>query len=675
MPTEPRSAVPLRAVLVGCGQMGRHHAAAIRRLRAMAELVAVVDSDPERADALARDVGPAHTYVTLESCLAAETPDVVHVCTPPFHHASAARQALAAGANVYVEKPVASSLEEARELIALAAGHERLLWPGHQLLFEAPTVKASALISRLGEIDHVESYFAFRQSRPADGTPPLPPGDQLLDILPHPAYLLAWFLRAGGAESFNIATSEVDDRGRLYAIVKTEGPRGILCVTLEGRPVDSFVRVVGSLGTINVDYVRGTVLSSMGQGRTIEKILDPYFRAASLVSTTTANLAKRLAKRERSYPGLKESFTAFYGSIRRDTGTPIDARDVLWTAEVCDHVRRHLHDASLSAGNSMPDHQPRIAVTGGAGFLGRAVLRALVERGHTPLAVVRNMPSAGRREAGARYQCSDLAAPSEVVLPEGIKLVIHCAAETVGGWVAHQRNSVDATQRLLASMSRASIRRLVHVSSIAVLDTRAREPVDESAPLEREGRSRGAYVWGKLESEKLVREAAARGEIEARIVRPAALMDREALDPPGKLGRAIGRLLVAVGPANGLIGTCDVRFAAHVLAHIAEHFDDTPEVLHLLEIPSLTRRDLVSRLRGAGWRAVWLPWPVAWFASTVLLLLQRLVRPGKPALNLAAVFRSPKYSTARIESFVSSVRARGAPPELSASRLPLQGAR
>jgi predicted dehydrogenase len=111
--TSPR----LRLALVGCGKMGLQHARAIRRFGGV-DLVACVDPD-ERALARVepetglRPVG----YVDLGEMLARERPDVVVVATTTRWHSQLAVQALEAGVHVMSEKPMASSLELADDMI------------------------------------------------------------------------------------------------------------------------------------------------------------------------------------------------------------------------------------------------------------------------------------------------------------------------------------------------------------------------------------------------------------------------------------------------------------------------------------------------------------------------------------------------------------------------------
>lgn len=107
-----------RAAIVGTGAIAAVHAEALRAAGDRIELVAVVDVDADRAAAFATEWGVPRVHRSLSALLDVEKLDVVHICTPPRHHAPLALECLAANVNVLVEKPPALSLSEIDTLIA-----------------------------------------------------------------------------------------------------------------------------------------------------------------------------------------------------------------------------------------------------------------------------------------------------------------------------------------------------------------------------------------------------------------------------------------------------------------------------------------------------------------------------------------------------------------------------
>lgn len=104
---------PVRMAIVGAGNIAdARHMPAVQSVGDRVEVVAFVDIDPARAEALAAKWGVKNSYTDLGEMLAAEQPDLVAVCTPPVAHRDAIVECLDAGAWVWCEKPPALSLAE-----------------------------------------------------------------------------------------------------------------------------------------------------------------------------------------------------------------------------------------------------------------------------------------------------------------------------------------------------------------------------------------------------------------------------------------------------------------------------------------------------------------------------------------------------------------------------------
>src|SRR5436305_10024351 len=101
-------------LVVGCGSIGRRHAANAAKLAG----VTVFDAAYERAAEAARSLGIA-ACDSLEEALAAK-PDAVVVATPHHAHLPVARAALAAGADVLIEKPLAPTLDGVPDFLSEA---------------------------------------------------------------------------------------------------------------------------------------------------------------------------------------------------------------------------------------------------------------------------------------------------------------------------------------------------------------------------------------------------------------------------------------------------------------------------------------------------------------------------------------------------------------------------
>jgi predicted dehydrogenase len=131
--------------VVGVGVFGRNHARVYKELEQQGEpvrLLGVVDPDLNSADAVASEFGckgfgSVHQMLTTHSEV-----QVASVVAPTVHHLSVAGELMKAGVDVLIEKPLAATLAEAEQLVALAAKHKRIAQVGHLERFN-PAVRAT----------------------------------------------------------------------------------------------------------------------------------------------------------------------------------------------------------------------------------------------------------------------------------------------------------------------------------------------------------------------------------------------------------------------------------------------------------------------------------------------------------------------------------------------------
>jgi predicted dehydrogenase len=133
----------LRAAVIGAGRLGTLHAHKYGAIDDV-QLAFVADIDRERADTLARETGAR--AVTDYRELAGKV-DLATVASPSITHHEVAAAMLAAGIDVLLEKPMAASLEEARELAQLAGEHRRVFQIGHLERFNPAIVRLRSIVS------------------------------------------------------------------------------------------------------------------------------------------------------------------------------------------------------------------------------------------------------------------------------------------------------------------------------------------------------------------------------------------------------------------------------------------------------------------------------------------------------------------------------------------------
>jgi predicted dehydrogenase len=144
--TDPKT--PLRAAVVGVGHYGRSHAEKYVQ-HPSADLVAVVDIDPDRAQAVGKEFGAS---IFTDYARIFDSVDMVSVATPATTHFEIARAFLDQGIHVLVEKPIATDLQQADGLIALAEQKGGILQVGHQERFFASQIGLDSLTGEPQEI-------------------------------------------------------------------------------------------------------------------------------------------------------------------------------------------------------------------------------------------------------------------------------------------------------------------------------------------------------------------------------------------------------------------------------------------------------------------------------------------------------------------------------------------
>ena len=154
------SAPRVRVACVGAGYWGKN----LVRNFAVAEgctLAMVCDADASIRDRTARDFPDVRVVDRYEAVLEAHDVDAVVLATPGSTHAAMAMQALRAGKDVFVEKPIAQTVADARELHQYATEHGRVLMVGHLMLFH-PAFERVVEIVRAGGIGQLLYIYAQR---------------------------------------------------------------------------------------------------------------------------------------------------------------------------------------------------------------------------------------------------------------------------------------------------------------------------------------------------------------------------------------------------------------------------------------------------------------------------------------------------------------------------------
>lgn len=147
-----------RVAVIGCGYWGKNH---VRNMQALGALAAVCDVT-EAGRTLAAELAPGvPVFDNLDALFHTGGIEGVIVATPAETHFRVARQAMLAGCDVLVEKPLSLRVEEGAALVRLAADSRRILMVGHVLEYHPALIKLNELVAR-GELGTVRYIYSNR---------------------------------------------------------------------------------------------------------------------------------------------------------------------------------------------------------------------------------------------------------------------------------------------------------------------------------------------------------------------------------------------------------------------------------------------------------------------------------------------------------------------------------
>jgi len=244
---------PIRVAVVGVGSFGRNHARVYHELQKQGvgvELVAVVDQDFAQAQAVAAQFG-CSAFSNLEELFGRV--EAASVAVPTVHHRAVAAGLMAAGIDVLIEKPLASSLDEADQLISLAQSKQRIAQVGHLERFN-PAVRATAPL--------ITKPMFFEVHRLSVFTPRSLDVDVVLDLMVHDIDVVLSFVKSPITEiravGLPVVTGKVD-----IANVRMEFASGCVANLTASRISTERVRKLRFFQPkeyISIDYGRQDVL-------------------------------------------------------------------------------------------------------------------------------------------------------------------------------------------------------------------------------------------------------------------------------------------------------------------------------------------------------------------------------------------------------------------------------
>lgn len=215
-----------KVAIIGAGGMGNRHASVYPGIRS-AKVAAIVDAIPEAAEKLAKTAN-APAYTDFDAMLAEVKPDVIDICLPTPLHKEFVLRAAEAGKHTIVEKPMAASLADCREMIEATKKAGVTFMVAHVLRYFAEFAAGKARV----EAGAVGNPAAVRTTR-VGGHPgrwfadPSQSGGVILDLIIHDFDWLRWtFGEAERVYAKGLVDSGIENTD--YALVTIRFKSGVI---------------------------------------------------------------------------------------------------------------------------------------------------------------------------------------------------------------------------------------------------------------------------------------------------------------------------------------------------------------------------------------------------------------------------------------------------------------
>jgi predicted dehydrogenase len=356
----------LRVGIVGCGKIADGHAEVLKFLPG-AKLVAVCDREILLAEQLAVRTGVPQWYDDLGAMLAAEQLDVVHITTPPAVHLALTRQCVAAGAHVFLEKPLALTAADSAALIEAVENSGRRMsinyWPN----FDPPAMEFKKMLAQdaIGDVVHVEAFIGYDLSGAYGQALMGDPGhwvnrlpgklfqnmmdhifNRIVPLFPHGEPEIHAFAYKRRATVMGNETDKLLDE--LRVVMKSGGVSAYGTLCSHARPIANSLKVFGTKNTVEVDFNLRTVILAGSQSypSSVGRLFPPFQMAGRYIAEGRRNIGAFRRSEFQFFAGMSRLLELFYASLRTGGTLPISYEEMLSVAQVMDEVIAQVYPAA-----------------------------------------------------------------------------------------------------------------------------------------------------------------------------------------------------------------------------------------------------------------------------------------------------------------------------------------
>ena len=321
--------------IVGCGAVAEGHLKAWRKV-ADSKVLCVVDLNDSLAKKTADNWKITNHFTKLSDALSLNELNVVDIATPPQVHAPLAIEAMEAGKNVLIEKPMTMTLKDAQKVVDCYHKSGVKAAVLHNWLFDQPVLAAKAMVKegRIGKVFgmEVEALQTKEDSMASDQHHWVHSlqGGRFSEMLAHPIYLLREFL-GKEIEVEHIFTSKIGSypwmkSDEITATFSSNGKIGRAYASFNSPQEIININLYGEKGIINLDLFNFTVrLRMKRKAARFEKGVDSLVQADQLIKCVAGNSFKIACNR---WLTGHDSYIKFYSDyLLKNDKPPVSIED------------------------------------------------------------------------------------------------------------------------------------------------------------------------------------------------------------------------------------------------------------------------------------------------------------------------------------------------------------
>lgn len=292
-------------------------------------------------------------------------------------------------------------------------------------------------------------------------------------------------------------------------------------------------------------------------------------------------------------------------------------------------------------------HPDSVLVTGASGFLGYHLTHKLIAQGVTPRVLVRAESRVDKLPRSHIEVCQGDLRDAEAVTRAvvGIDIVYHCAAmvKSSGRKEDFFDCNVRGTEQLLAAAKNAGVKKVIHVSSVAVYGPSKTTIVREHDGYDPFPQQRGYYTWSKIEADRAALQFGKAQAFPVIVMRPGIIYGPGAKPSFARLHYNLkGKAHLIIGSPDALLPLVFVGSVVEALLLAGERTDGEVQAYNIVD-GAIRQEDYIQRhmeAMGKKLRAVYLPPRLVYPVAGLLEALYGILKKGSPALSRYRLLRA-----------------------------------